>query len=166
MDPDPDPGGPKIRIRIRNTVLSNIKSQVVMKSLLKYQVGLQLLCLHPGLQGHQRLLRLYLHHTTFKEAASRNKREYFFKGGFFQIFLFLYTIFNTASSAPQFPLCRRMLRSNLGHLLLRHWLSNALTTRLDLITKKNTGPIEVGRGQCIHYLLMTFTPGCVQRHCF
>jgi hypothetical protein len=57
------------------------------------------------------------------------------KGGFFGFFFsFLCTLSNTASSAaPHIPLNRRMLVSNPGQLRLRHWLSDALTTRVGLI---------------------------------
>jgi hypothetical protein len=49
-----------------------------------------------------------------------------------------FCLFDTDSfAAPQISLCRWMLRSTPGLLLLWHWQSDALTTRLDLF-QRNT----------------------------
>ncbi len=49
--------------------------------------------------------------------------------GYFLIFF----MYRTISAALQIALCTMMLGSNPGQLQPRHWLSDALTTRLDLI---------------------------------
>jgi hypothetical protein len=66
--------------------------------------------------------------------SNKLTNSYFLKGGVFGFFSFLWTLFNTASSAaPQIPQGRMWLGSNSRLMQLWHWPPDALTTRLGLI---------------------------------
>jgi hypothetical protein len=67
------------------------------------------------------------------EGPSPHQTTIIKQGNSLGFFLCMYLINTALSAAPQIPLCQRMLRSNPGQLRLRHWLSDALSTRLHLI---------------------------------
>jgi hypothetical protein len=66
--------------------------------------------------------------------------------GFLDFFFLCTILFNTAlSAAPQIPLCRRTLR-------VFHWLSDALTTRLDLIQGKSRCGTGTNSGVDLYFI--------------
>ncbi len=96
---------------------------------------------------------LYIFHLCTYTCTSILTEIFFSKQGDYLNFFLLFAVFNTAlSAAPEIPQCRRMLASNPGLFRLRHWQSDALTTRLDLIhTRLDLIFLDIYGADCILY---------------
>ncbi len=83
--------------------------------------------------------------STASGAVAARKRQACQQQGDF----FLCVLYTSSFAVPQIPLCQRMMGLNTGLLRLRHWLTDALTTRLYLIHRQRQAPAF---GQLNQYL--------------